>query len=303
MFTRGNPYTRFVSLRHPSPVYGPEKEGGSGGSGGTGAGAGTDSDGGDDDDSDPYSSVDGTFADEDENDDDDLGVDDDGRITDDSRSYLRDLFKSADDEGGDGDDTDDTDDGEQVREALSAELEDRLANMTLPEDLIPDDFNPSDPKALRALLNDVQRESARQALGMMFKPVQVTMERMAAQMNRQIRNAVNSGVGENNFNGMISQEIPAYKDPAVRRVIEPFITAAKKKHGSNHAAVIMAVKKGMQAVGMSISSNRRSGRSGSGSNSDGAGIRTGSAALDGFVRLPEIKRGSNSDRIRTKLTR
>lgn len=239
----------------------------------------------------------GTIPDSDEGDDGDEGESNTGdNITDDPESFMSDLFPA-------GDEDEDEEPAETPEEIAAAEtqmakdLKDGLANLTLAEDLIPEDFDPTDPKQMRDLLNKVQINAATNAIKLMFAPVQQTLNRMGGQMRREMRQTSRNGLDGQNERVALEESFPAIKNPVLSPVIKTIYEAAKRKHPTDRKAAFAATRKGLLAVGVDGSDLGKGARQ----RNDGNGLRTGASALDGLgLRLPQPARSNAGSRMRGK---
>lgn len=236
---------------------------------------------------------------DDNNDNDDDDSDNNDGINDDDASDLDALLGSEEDDGDGSDSDDDEDDPEELQKSLATEMAETIKKLSIPEDMIPEDFNPGDPKALRKLLGDVQQHTARNTLAIMFKPIQVSLERMQRDMRKEIDSRINGNASESKTRAMIEDAIPAASQKGAYPVIKGLYDRALKKHGKPNAA-IQATKKAMKALGMSLGENSPRGKN----NDDRDSFRSGGDALDAFAPLPRNKtRSSARDRATGRLAR
>lgn len=233
--------------------------------------------------------------DEGEGDQGESGADD--KITDDPESFMSDLFPAGDED----DDDEEEETPEQIAAAesqMAEDLKNGLSKLTLAEDLIPDDFDPNDPKQMRELLNKVQINAATNAIKLMFAPVQQTLNRMGGQMRREMRQTSRSGHDAVNERMALEESFPGIKNPVIAPVIKTIYEAAKKKHPTDRKAALAATRKGLAAVGVDGSDAGKAG-SRQRDSEGGDGFRTGASALDGLgLRLPQPKRAQTGNRMR-----
>lgn len=229
------------------PVFAPPGEGTEGG----------------DDDSDNQLSGDDVFdfgsmsLDDSDNGDED-GLDTGDGITGDRDSVLSEFWKDPN-AGDDDDDSDGDPDPQEVQKALATEMEASLSGMTIPEDLIPEDFNPSDPKQFRKLLTDVQAHTARNTLAIMFKPVQASLGHMARQLRKEMQATSEGAVSSSNVERMLLQAIPQAKDENIRPVIDHLMSQAKKRFPKDPKKQVLATKKAAALIGIKGSSTTNTG--------------------------------------------
>lgn len=221
-------------------------------------------------------------------------------FTDDAESFMSDLFPAEDD--------DDEDEPAETPEEIAAaetemaeNLKRGLAGLTLAEDLIPDDFDPTDRNQMRTLLNQVQINAATNAIKLMFAPVQQTLNRMGGQMRREMRQTSRGGLDAQNERVALEESFPGIKNPVISPVISMAYKAAKVKHPTDRKAAFAAVRKSLQALGIDGSDAGKGNKGPRGERMGDGGLKTGPDALEGFgLRLPQPKRAATQQRMRPK---
>ena len=230
-----------------------------------------------------------------------LGVGLDEEFTDDNAAFMAKLF-DAGDEDGDDDDLGESETPEQIKAAetaLAAELKAGLESLALPPDLIPDDFDPSDRKQLSDVLAKVQANTAQNAIKLMFKPVQATLNRMATMLRREIRDEVRSGSSKSKEQQTLESEFPALANPVLSGTIKTMYSQARKRYPDNLSAAIKATRRALSTVGIDPNdAGPKSKRRGSTDDDFSPGARVGSDALDSFGLTLPTKVGKSSARQR-----
>lgn len=185
----------------------------------------------------------------------------------------------------------------QVEEqAMATRMQNGLASMNLPEDVIPADFNAADPRQLRELLASVQRTTAKNTLALMFPPVQAAMKQLQDNMRMEIRNSQQGSVEKGQQEAALIRNIPAAANPKLRPVIDlAYGQALSRSKGDVKAAVIMT-RKALIAMGMKIGApatrqNQPTSR---------PQVTSGAAALDMFAPLPQRPQRASSQQRQTQ---
>lgn len=281
--------------RFPRPVFSMDT-GGDGGGGGDGFEEG--GDGGDEDGNDPFADI---FADDENEEEEDDLIDPDsdgsGNITGDAASVLADLFKAPTGNGnGNGNPT-------PVKEPTPQEVQQQLADqlnagfdsLTLPETIIPEDFNPNDPKAMRELLSNVQKSSARNAVALMMNPMQVALGIAVKNLRREMQSTSSSTVTESTTRSLLEANVPAYNNPQHRPVVEMLLNQAKIRFPGDPRAQVRMTKKAVVAMGIRSGSNAPSGNS-----RNGVPGQASKRSLDLYAPMPGNAPRGDGNRQKTK---
>lgn len=251
----------------------------------------------------PVAAATGTGGDDDDSNLDDTNANDDGDESDqDDTSFLADLFKSDDSkkEGDDDDDDDDEDDDSKSKkkkskksdgdddddspsaeEALATEIAGMLKGITIPEDVIPADFDPSDPKQFRDVVGKIQQQTAQATLAMAMRPMAAAMQQMQRQTQEAIRTAVAGSSSQNKAESILAALVPEVETPEHADLVRALHAQAMKKT-KNPTDAARAVRRGMDAMGFK-------NKGGSNSDPSEGGFRSGDSALDAFAPLRKPK--------------
>lgn len=215
------------------------------------------------------------------------------------KDFLTNLFKTDDEEDDAPGEEDDEDagDSEEAQNALIEDMKKGLAAIQIPEDAIPDDFNPQDPKQLRDVLGGIQRSTAQAVIRIMWKPVEAAMKQTHVRMRQEMRAMTRDGIGENSLRERLNEAIPIAADPAYRQVVKTVVDQTKKKYPGDNAMIVKQTKRALQAMGINTSGSSDSG----GNRNRGNGRQNSSAVLDNFARLPDSVFGSSTNRTGDRL--
>lgn len=224
---------------------------------------------------------------------------------DDLTSSLKDIFGNDDDDGDDGDDDsnddnndddgdndDDSDDdagkgkkkGQSDEERVAAEIANMLKGIAIPEDVIPEDFNPSDPKQFRDVLGKIQQQTAQTSMAMTLRATQVAMQSLVKEMKTEIQSSLRDFGGENQRKQTLESLVPEAKDPALSGLVNTLFKESLKTSKNNPTKAAQAVRKALDAMGV----KSRGGRQRDSDPSE-AGFREGNSALDLYSPFPQKK--------------
>jgi hypothetical protein len=277
----------------------------------------------------PFSVDDGDFTDDSElnndpenpDDDDDLGfgeIDDDQNQDDDdddldglgdgisldAANILGDLFaeKPAQGQqppGNRGGGTQDEQTPEEVQTQLAEELNAGIEALTIPEDFLPEDFDANDPKKLRAAMLGLQQRTARAAVALAFKPMQVAMTRIVGQLRAEMQSVASNTSTANQRQQLLEQYVPAANNRKLRPVVDMIFNQAAKKYPNDVRMQIKVTRKSLTAMGIKSGSTTKGGTA-RGSNQ----VQRAQSTLDMYSglntrqsnRQPQ-RRGNSGDRV------
>ncbi len=174
--------------------------------------------------------------------------------------------------------------------ALSTQLNTMIGNMKIPENMIPDDFDPNDRTQMTNLMNKAMQATIKQSLGVVFQPMQLALQQMARGVNSSIDSKIAKAQNGMAANSVIESMVPEMQDPrwkGMLRTVNKGLEGAGKK--PKERAVIM--RKMLNQMGVKSSGSGDSNRTASGGNktTNGATRKEGTAALDAFFgKLPKF---------------
>lgn len=226
-----------------------------------------------DDDADPLNSL---FNEEDE---DSLEGDEDEEL--DESGKPKPKKKKS---GTNADDSEDEDENESPGAAAARQLQEQITNFRLPDDLIPEDFDPTDRTQLGKLLVSTQQHSIKQTLGLAFGIMNRALQAQKTELQADFDTRLGNWNQANRTEAMLATQIPEYEDPALKPVVKTLYEQAKKRH-SKTADAIAATKSALKALGGRLSGNPadrgegapRPGNRGRGPNATG---------IDSFFDMP-----------------
>lgn len=190
---------------------------------------------------------------------------------------------------------------QEVQAAIAQEMENSLNAMGVPEDLIPADFNPADPRQFREVLTQVQRATARETIRTMFRPVQAALGGIVTQLRQEMQQASSGAVNQQKAERMLSDAIPAFNSAGTRPVVQMLFEKAQNRFPGDLRKQVIATKKAAAAMNLRgmTQAPTRNGRTGNGRSQQGE-MLTGSKALDVFATLP-VPKQSQTQRSRGDL--
>ena len=211
-----------------------------------------------------------------------IGQEDDGEDTE-----LKDMLSAfADPDSGD----DDDDDGAQTPGAGAVSQEEiggmqqlvtqTIAQMRMPDNLIPENFDANDPQQLNQLLTRTMQHTVSQSLNVVFKPVQLAMKQMAATLQGEIDTKIKSSTSGMKDSAVLESIVPEINDPQHSGLVKTLDESLKAK-GKKVQERAKTIRKMLNQMG--IQSNGAGNRRTSNPNGNsGGGVKTGHAALDEF---------------------
>lgn len=165
-------------------------------------------------------------------------------------------------------------------EKVAATVAAMLKKMTVAEDVIPENFDATDPKQLRELLSKTNQAAAMQTMQIVMEPIKVAMQAMAAEMNQNIQNAVKGLKTGSKAEDILESLVPEVKDPELAGMVKNIFKQSQNKY-KKPAEAAAATRRALDAMGIT----RKQGQGAS--DPSGEGLRSGNAALDLFAPLPK----------------
>jgi len=162
--------------------------------------------------------------------------------------------------------------GPNQNESLATEIQNMIAAMNLKEDLVPEDFNPADPKQLRDLLNKSNQQTAMAVVQMTMKPMTVAFQQFSSDIKTFIGDSLKNNNQGTQAQQLFEREIPESKGEHGAMAKNMFENAMKRTKGDAKAAVA-ATRRALDALGIK---NKPQGDPMAG----GSGFKQGTAALD-----------------------
>jgi len=227
----------------------------------------------------------------------DTGTGDEDDEDDESPDPIVDIFGTGDDDD-DEDKEELDDDGNPIppkpqlgadgkplptqEEKVALTVQNMLKKMTIAEDAIPENFDPSDPKQLRDVLAKTQQTAAIQTMQIIMEPVKVAMQTMASEIRSEIQNAVKGLRSGSKAEEILESLVPEVNDPQLAGMVKNIFKQSQNKY-KKPAEAAQATRKALDAMGIT-----RKGQSAS--DPSGEGLRSGNAALDLFAPLPKPKK-------------
>lgn len=179
------------------------------------------------------------------------------------------------------DDDSDADLDQQVNErtkVMGAEIKQAIQNLRVPEDFIPEDFNPNDREQVQQMFSRSIQIAVQQALPLMMKPVQFTVQQLEQRTNRSMERSIRNSQRERTTQDTLEERIPLISDRKYKAVIEPMFKTQLTRFDGDRAAAIKATRSGLTAMGLDPDNKAARQRTSSGSKST-------SSILDEFAPL------------------
>lgn len=206
--------------------------------------------------------------------------------------------------GAEDDDDDDTvlDDGgiEPIPDTdvkgLEVEIRQAIAGMGLPQNAIPEGFDPNDRTQLNKLLNTTVQSAVSQALNVVFKPIQMAMKHQEQQLRQMMRAEVTNANKLNQGRQTLEQMVPEARDPAYKGLVAQ-MDKSLRDQGKTAAERAKTIRTALNKMGIQSKndtggkgSNRRSSAPSGSNDSIDQQVKTGVSALDSLFGV-RVKAG------------
>jgi len=171
-------------------------------------------------------------------------------------------------------------------DAMNTEVKNAIKAMKFPSSAIPADFDPNNREQLQGLLDNVMRAAATQVMGVVFKPVSMSLGHTIRQLENQIDNKLQIAQNTTGARNIILDTVPEYNMPEYSGLVRSMDEQLKRlgKKPSERAATL---RKTLNTMGINTRKNgKKPGQPGE--SQDGlpqGNMRTGKAALDQFFPL------------------
>lgn len=168
---------------------------------------------------------------------------------------------------------------QQATQELGIQVKQSIDDFALGNDLIPDDFDPSDPAQLRDVLSATHRQAIQSTMQMMIPIINHALGTTAKQLKHHFDS---SAAGR----GKQSEAVTQFKnlgltDPGHISVAKTFYSQALKSTKGDAVKAAKATRRALSAINISTSgSPKGGGSSGNRQRAGGSGVLEGDAALD-----------------------
>ncbi len=208
-----------------------------------------------------------------------------GQDDDNGDSEIDDIIKAFQAPDGNDDSQPDFQPMEDVAPERITEMQQRVAdqinNMQLPENFLPQDFDPSNPQQLNQAFRSVMQHTLRNALNVVFQPTQLAMQSMSANfMNAMNQKFADTKHGQKELQ-TIESLVPEYSDPRYASMVKPMDDALKAR-GKKPEERAQTLRKVLNQMGIKSDGNPGQQRRTSNPNQPSGGVTTGKTALDKF---------------------
>jgi hypothetical protein len=182
---------------------------------------------------------------------------------------------------------------------LAKYVNDSVNAISIPEDAIPENFDPTDSKQLRTVLSTVAKQAVLQAVGLSMKPMQIAVERLGKASQAYVNEQMKSLRESMNVDTTFRELVPEIDDPILKPVVTTLDGKLKAK-GKNLRERAVLIRKALDGMGLksstkqqsqrqSSSGNDRSGRQSNqnrGRRSQSTSFASGTDALEIFAPIP-----------------
>jgi len=159
---------------------------------------------------------------------------------------------TQDNENADDDVTEDlTAQAEEMRELI----EQGIDNFSIDDSLIPEDFNPNDPRQLKQVLVDTQKKAIEQTMQMVFKPIALIMQDSEHKMQRIVQEALSKDRGAYESKQLLERELPIVNDRKVGGVVKTIYDRALTKTNDARKAIELT-KRSLEELGINTKGHK-----------------------------------------------
>lgn len=183
---------------------------------------------------------------------------------------------------------------EQVK-AVDTEVKAAIQKMQFPESMIPADFNPNDRAQFKAVMDNGVRAAVAQALGVVFKPVQLALGHMVKQTGAQMDSKIKAATTGLKANNVLADVVPEINMPQYSGMVQS-MNQALQKQGKKPAERAQILRRTLNQMGIKgnvpAPGNRRVASGTNPNNGVTQTKRQGTAALDSFFGKFSPPKGS-----------
>ncbi len=219
------------------------------------------------------------------------GVDDKGTITDDKgfdpAKFWGDDPPQKPDAPGEKNQDENKPDPAQAK--IASDLKSAIEGISIPEDMIPEDFNPQDAKQFRTVLAAALQQNTRTTLQLAFTPIKAALSSMRGEIMAEVEAKVAGGITSNTGRQLLENEIDIASDPRFKATVDHIYGQAIKKSKGDPRAAVDLVKKNLKAMQLDFKPRVGQNRN-SAVGEEGGTYRTGASALDAFAKIPAPNR-------------
>lgn len=172
---------------------------------------------------------------------------------------------------------------EQIQ-AAQTETMNIIRNMRIPDNIIPENFDPNDRQQMQQVMTQAMQATIAQSLSVVFRPVQMAMTQMNGALRREMQTQVaesRTGIKESSI---FEQTVPEVNNPKYAPLIQQ-LEAPLKAAGKPVAERAKTIRKMLNQLGVNdpttFDGNQRRTANPNGGQAP-TGRREGTAALDAF---------------------
>lgn len=167
---------------------------------------------------------------------------------------------------------------QEMQQAMADGIVNSIKGFKLSDDLIPDDFDGSDMKQLRALLTRTSQQSMLQTIQMIFKPMQASQDAFAREIRAEMARNIKTAGASNKIESALETLVPEIHDKAIAPTVRGLHKLALEKHKNDATKAARMVRTALDAMGIKSKGGKTNA-----SDPSGAGFRQGVSALDRFA--------------------
>lgn len=174
-------------------------------------------------------------------------------------------------------------------QAMMRELTQGISSADIPDDMIPDNFNPNNPQEFRGLLKKMLQHTLNVAIPLTLKPVQSAFKNQSKAFESTLAARLSAAGKQSSTAAQMSQQFPLLEHPVHGAIYKPMVAAMNKK-GTKPAEQLKTLRLMAARLSHDVEEGvaTRTGRRGTQTPS-GKDL-TGTAALDAlFGAMPSPK--------------
>lgn len=169
-----------------------------------------------------------------------------------------------------------------AQQKLAQTIQDAISKMGVTDDMIPADFDATNPKHLRDLIGKSNQATALTTIQLAFQPMQMAMEEMMTKFTQKMEAKFDGYGNQQSEAAILSGIVPEADDEKLSGLVQTLFKQAKQsKAGTGNPKVAaQMVRKGLDAMGI---------KSAKPADPMTGGFKSGKSALDAYAPLPEHK--------------
>ncbi len=179
--------------------------------------------------------------------------------------------------------------------ALETEITNIIKNIRIPDNALPENFDPTDRTQMQSVLSGLMRNTIAQSLSVVFRPMQLAMQTMANQIDQRVQGQITAATQGQSARQVLAETVPEVNNPQYAPMILQW-DANLKSNGKKPQERAQAIRKMLNQMGFKPDQAARSNgnnrtasnpqrQQGNGGAAPHASVRQGTAALDSMFAI------------------